>query len=273
MKMLNLFKSKPGKVESSQQDIQNDQFKAEIESVKVDVEQINTALKMYDDTMINHWGAIARLQGMDSRLESPNTKKIKEIELDFDRLQRNVDNLNLTVKTPPSTAQVRKLFADMADVVVRVSNLEGKKDKTSPDTDKKFNELFDVYKDYVNNHAMHINALMEQVSNLTNEVELLKAPEKAKQPSAPIKKTADQREEQLRKKREYNKAYYSNEEKREAHKRYMKQWNAKRKEKRQAEKYTDQLKLKKQAYYLANKEKILARLAAAREAKRLKAMK
>ena len=271
--MLSLFKSKPGKVESSQQDIQNDKFKAEIESVKVDVEQINTALKMYDDTMINHWGAIARLQGMDSRLESPNTKKIKEIEKNIDSLWRAFDNLNSIVKTPSSTAQVRKLFADLSDVVVRVSNLEGKKDKTSPDTDKKFNELFDVYKDYVNNHAMHINALMEQVSNLTNELDLLKALARVEQPSAPIQDTPKnkKREEELRKKREYNKVYYSNEEKREAHKRYMKQWNAKRAEKRRAEINTNQIRLKKQAYYLANKEKILARLAAAREAKRLKA--
>lgn len=271
--MLNLFKSKPGKVEPSQQDIQNDQFKAEIESVKVDVDQISIALKMYDDTMINHWSAIARLQGMDSRLESPNTKKIKEIEKNLDVLWRDFDNLNSTVKTPPNTAQVRKLFADLADVVMRVSNLEGKKDKALLEMDKRFNEFFNYTKEGIDNHALHINALLDRVDKLTKDNELLKALAKVEQPSAPIQDTTDKRKEQLRKKREYRKEYYSNEKNREAHRQYMKQWNAKRKEKRQAEKYTDQLKLKKQAYYLANKEKILARLAVAREAKRLKAMK
>jgi len=241
--MLNLFKSK--KSEPSPQDVQNDTFRMQIS-------QLNKALDMYRQTIDNHWGAITKLN------KAPASSANYEITV-LDKIQK----LETAVKTPPSTSQVRKLFADMADVVMRVSNLEGKQSNPLSASDKRLLE----------SHAMYIEALMDQVSNLTNEVELLKAPEKAKQPSAPIKKTADQREEQLRKKREYNKAYYSNEEKREAHKQYMKQWNAKRKEKRQAEKHMDQLKLKKQAYYLANKEKILARLAVAREAKRLKAMK
>ena len=57
--MLNLFKSKP-----SQQDI--DKCEAKIENLKKEIGQINKALKMYDDTMINHWSTISRLKGMDA---------------------------------------------------------------------------------------------------------------------------------------------------------------------------------------------------------------
>jgi len=241
--MLNLFKSK--KTEPSPQDVQNDEFRMQIS-------QLNKALDLYRQTIDNHWGAITKLN------RTPAASANYEVMV-LEKIQK----LETAVKTPPSTSQVRKLFADMADVVMRVSNLEGKQSNSLSASDKR------LWK----SHAMYIEALMDQVSNLTNEVELLKALAKVEQPSAPIQDTTDKRKEQLRKKREYRKEYYSNEKNREAHRQYMKQWNAKRKEKRQAEKYTEQIKLRKQAYYLANKEKILARLAVAREAKRLKAMK
>ena len=51
----------------------------------------------------------------------------------------------------------------------------------------------------------------------------------------------------------------------------MVQWNAKRREKREAEDKNSEKRRKQKAYYQANKEKMLATLAAAREAKRLKA--
>jgi len=252
--MLNLFKSK--KSEPSPQDVQNDAFRMQIN-------QLNKALDMYRQTIDNHWGAITKLN------KTPAASANYEVMV-LEKIQK----LETAIKTPPSTSQVRKLFADMADVVMRVSNLEGKKDKAPLDMEKKFNAFLDKYKDGIDNHAMHINALLERVDVLVQEVKLLKAvakvqPDESKESKQEMT-ALEKREEFLRKKREYNKKYNAREENREARKRYQKEWSAKQKKKLEAEAKIAEAKQKQRAYYLANKEKVLARLAAAREAKQMK---
>lgn len=246
--MLNLFKSK--KSEPSPQDVQNDAFRMQIS-------QLNKALDMYRQTIDNHWAAITKLN------KTPAASASYELTV-----MEKIQKLEAAVKTPPSTSQVRKLFADLSDVVMRVSNLEGKKDKVATENDSKFNAFIKKYQDGIDNHAMHLVELLDRVDQLTKDVQQLKSPvDLKKQEQINTQKT----EEQKSKKRETAKKYYSNEEKREAHRAYMVQWNAKRREKREAEDKNSEKRRKQKAYYQANKEKILASLAAAREAKRLKA--
>ena len=133
--MLNLFKSKP-----SQQDI--DKCEAKIENLKKEIGQINKALKMYDDTMSNHWSTISRLKGMDARLESPNTKRIEELEKDSLVMNNAISDLM-------QSENEKKL-------------------------DKKFNDFLKKYKDGIENHAMHINALLDGMDKLREEVKQLR---------------------------------------------------------------------------------------------------
>ena len=139
--MLNLFKSKAKEVEAPKEAV-SDQLVADLENAKMEIESLKKALSMYDETLSNHWATIARLQGMDSRLESPNTKKIKRLEDD-----------NFVIN----------------QVIAKL--LEADYEKKM---DKKFNDFLKKYKDGIENHAMHINALLDGMDKLREEVKQLR---------------------------------------------------------------------------------------------------
>ena len=139
--MLNLFKSKAKEVEAPKEAV-SDQLVADLENAKMEIESLKKALSIYDETLSNHWATIARLQGMDSRLESPNTKKIKRLEDDNFVMNQAIAKL-----------------------------LEADYEKKM---DKKFNDFLKKYKDGIENHAMHINSLLSSVDDMRKDVRRIK---------------------------------------------------------------------------------------------------
>jgi len=152
--MLNLFKSK--KTEPSPQDVQNDAFRMQIS-------QLNKALDMYRQTIDNHWAAITKLN------KTPPASASYELTI-----MEKIQKLETAVKTPPSTSKVRKLFADLSDLVARVCNLEEKKDKTATENSSKFNDFLKKYSNGIENHAMHINSLLSSMDDMRKEVQRIK---------------------------------------------------------------------------------------------------